>query len=316
MGIIEDFIRIVSEKSEFQKKYLNEWYQNNTVKKELEILLEFYQRQYGYSLDFLAESYDFINHMVMEEAYYFAEKGTYRNSSFKQVNEFVYQNEVYMTKYMCGLTISDYIWSQHIEMLHYFEKYIEKVTGRRYLEIGPGFGQFFLRAIQKKRFEKYLAVDLSATSVQGCKDFISYCHGRNVAFEKGGIVSANSGGEYSVLQKDFYEFESDESFDCIVMGEVLEHVEEPLKMMKKIYSILSKEGTAFITTVINSPAFDHIYLFPTIESVLDMARKAGFNVEDYMCAVAGKVSLEKAIKKRRAITIAMVVKKIENGNMT
>jgi hypothetical protein len=93
------------------------------------------------------------------------------------------------------------------------------------------------------------------------------------------------------------------------MGEVLEHVEQPFAMMKQIYKLLDEHGLAFITTVINAPTIDHIYLFETIESVLNMAKEAGFQVIEYRCETAGGIKLEKAIKKKQAITIAMFLGK-------
>lgn len=91
--------------------------------------------------------------------------------------------------------------------------------------------------------------------------------------------------------------------------EVLEYVEEPLKMLKKINSLLSHGGKAFITTVINAPAIDHIYLFSTPEEVLDMAGEAGFTVCDYICATEGDASMEKARKKKMTVNIAMILGK-------
>lgn len=307
--LVQNFIKIVSEKNTFQKTYLEKWEKNTDQKDKLELLLEYYQVQCGFNLEFLADSYHFINEMVIEETYYFIKYGTYRNSTFAEVNDQVYQNKEYMTKYMCGLSISDYIWNQHIEMLSYFESFLDHISGIKYLEIGPGFGQYLLRAIERNCFERYLAVDLSETSVQGCKNFINY---RNKTRKETMqiVLSENSEGKYAVLQKNFFEFDAKDKFDCIVMGEVLEHVEQPLQMLKKISSLLSIDGTAFITTVINAPTIDHIYLFSTVNEVLDIVENAGLQVKDYICAVAGNMSLEKALKKKRAVTIAMIVKKI------
>ena len=91
------------------------------------------------------------------------------------------------------------------------------------------------------------------------------------------------------------------------MGEVLEHVEKPLEMLEKIYELISEKGKAFITTVINAPTLDHIYLFRNIEEVLEIAKSAGFKVVDYFCSTAGDISIEKAIKKKQAINIAMIL---------
>ena len=101
------------------------------------------------------------------------------------------------------------------------------------MEIGPGFGQYLVKAILNCNFHDYSACDVSKTSVEGTNRFLNY---RNLA-EK-----------CTVQEKNFFEYTSDEKFDCIVMGEVLEHVEEPMQMLRKINDLLEESGKAFITT--------------------------------------------------------------------
>lgn len=93
------------------------------------------------------------------------------------------------------------------------------------------------------------------------------------------------------------------------MGEVLEHVEQPLQMLKRINELLTEDGIAFVTTVINGLTIDHIYLFEDKETILALAREAGFDILDYICVTAGNISLERAIRKNMAIDIAMIMKR-------
>lgn len=298
----EQFIQMVSERNPFQKKLLKDWQIRKEEKQELESILEFYTIGQGYSLEYLVEAYTFINTMVMEETYFFEKNKRYRNSTFEEVNEIVYQNDEYMKKYMIGLCISDYIWIQHLKMIRWFEQILKEKTSkqrtetskRRYLEIGPGLGQYLIRALAYGGYDDYLAADLSPTSVEQCKRYLNYR----------GIDET----EYKMVQKDFFAFSSEQKYDCIVMGEVLEHVEQPLEMLKKIRSLLNDEGMAFITTVINAPAIDHISLFRSEEEVLALARQAGFLTQDHICVTAGDIPMERAVKRRYAINIAMVLK--------
>ncbi len=295
--MVDEFIKMVSERNHFQNKLLKEWNINENEYLEFENILKFYVAEQGYPLEFLADSYSFINTMVMEETYFFERNKKYRFSSFEEVNQRVYQNDTYMKKYMLGLCISDYIWIQHLEILRWFEQDIKnqsELKRNSYLEIGPGLGQYLIKALRYGRFKDYLAVDLSPTSVDQCKKYLAYC----------GIDDAG----YHILQKDFFEFTTETKFDYIVMGEVLEHVERPLQMLKKIRSLLNDDGRAFIATVINAPAIDHIYLFRSKEEVLSMAQEAGFLVEDYICITAGGVSMDKAVKYKHAVNIAMILK--------
>ncbi len=298
----DQFIQMVSERNPFQKKLLKDWQIREEERQELESILEFYTAGQGYSMEYLVDAYTFINTMVMEETYFFERNKRYRNATFEEVNEIVYQNEEYMKKYMIGLCISDYIWIQHLEMIRWFEQILQEKTSKRqaetseqrYLEIGPGLGQYLIRALKYGGFDDYLATDLSPTSVEQCKRYMNY---------RGIDETA-----YQITQKDFFEFSSEKKYDCIVMGEVLEHVEQPLEMLKKIRSLLKEQGMAFITTVINAPAIDHISLFRSEEEVLTLAREAGFVVQDHICVTAGGIPMDRAVKRRYAINIAMVLK--------
>lgn len=163
------------------------------------------------------------------------------------------------------------------------------------MEIGPGFGQYLIRALHMGGFQKYLAVDISETSVRKCLSYLRY---RGVPKQA-----------YEVKKQDFFQFDCTKQFDFIVMGEVLEHVEQPLKMMQKIYSLLKAGGRAFVTTVMNSPAVDHIYLFRNKQEVLDLAGAAGFTVDDCLCAAAGNMSVEAAQTRHLSVNIAMILRK-------
>lgn len=296
MDVLKQFTEKVSEKSELQRKYLVNWKATDSEKEDLRNILYFFMEELGYGIDYIVNAYLFINTMVMEETYYFIKNGTYRNSSFSDVNKIVYDNPDYMDQYMIGLCLSDFIWINHIKILRYFTDHIASFHGDKYLEIGPGFGQYLAKAVSYGSFKNYFACDISQTSVDRSNRYLKY---RGLS-------------EHCFVERaDFFQYEADNLFDYIVMGEVLEHVEQPLLMLQKIHSLLKQTGVAFITTVINAPAVDHIFLFDSIDSVLNIAVDAGFKIAEYFYVTEGDIPLEKAVRKRKAINIAMILKKGE-----
>jgi len=54
---------------------------------------------------------------------------------------------------------------------------------------------------------------------------------------------------------DFNEYKSDRKWDIIIMGDVLEHVDDPVQAIEKAASLLSDEGALWIST----PNFDSAY---------------------------------------------------------
>ena len=294
--LVKKFTNNLVSKNELQKKYIANWKLSEQEINELNNVLEFFTEVYDNKCDveYIVDAYLFLNNAILEETYYFMVNGNYRNSTFKEVNDSVYANKEYMGRYMIGLSVSDYIWINHLKMIRYFEENIKLFSGDKYLEIGPGFGQYLSRAIANCNFNEYSACDVSETSVNGSNKYLEY---------------KELGDKCKVTQKDFFDYASTDKFDCIVMGEVLEHVEKPLDMLLKLYELLSENGKAFITTAINAPTPDHIYLFRNVEEVLSIVKEAGFNVIDYAYYTAGDISFEKAVKKKQAISIALILGK-------
>lgn len=297
-NLVDIFIEKLVKKNKLQKKYIRELELIGGVEKEeLNNIIIFFTQYYNsrkYSIDYIVDAYLFVNNMVLEETYYFMLNDRYRYSTFEEVADIVYNDKEYMEKYMIGLSVSDYIWDNHMKMIKYFGKNIKQFEGDKYLEIGPGFGQYLIKAVESGVFKEYYACDVSETSVKGSNLYLKY-----MGFENRCLVEC----------KDFFEYDSNMKFDCIVMGEVLEHVEKPLMMLKKIFELLSEKGIAFITVPVNAPAIDHITLFRDVDEVFELVKSAGFKIYDYSCSIAGDMELSKAIKKKRAVTVAMILKK-------
>ena len=289
----EEFLKVLAGKEAFQEKHLKKFSLDGKRSGEFEDFLRFCLRDLGESDDSLAESYMALNSMILQETYFFKRNGRYRHSKLEEVASDVYANDDYMKKYMMGLAISDYLWPQHMELIDYFESSLTGMGGT-YLEIGPGCGQLLSRAIRSGRFTSYSACDLSRTSADLCNRYLRWCGYQDLC---------------RVRIEDFMTWDSDQKFDSVVMGEVLEHVEDPRGMLVKIADLLSTGGKAYISTVINAPAIDHIYLFSDIKEVTDLFEDVGFRIDDYCCACIGGEKQEKALKRKDAITIALNLSK-------
>ena len=92
------------------------------------------------------------------------------------------------------------------------------------------------------------------------------------------------------------------------MCEVLEHVEEPLALLRTLRKMVAPGGNAFISAPVNGPACDHIYLFRSIEDVAAMVREAGFGIVEQQYFLTKNRSLGKAVKYKDSILVAMLLK--------
>jgi trans-aconitate methyltransferase len=102
-------------------------------------------------------------------------------------------------------------------------------------------------------------LDVSSTSISIARNFI-----RNDSVK--------------FINADIMGFDPDDKFDFISMGEVLEHVEQPLELLIKLHGLLNDAGHLFITTPTNAPAIDHIYLFNNFDEVRSMLKESGFKI--------------------------------------
>ena len=132
-------------------------------------------------------------------------------------------------------------------------------------------------------------VDISPTSVEIAKRFIK-------------------SDKIHYLIKDIFDFNSSEKYDFISMCEVLEHVEDPLKLLNKLNYLLSPNGTAYITTPTNAPTIDHIYLFNNTDEIRGLIKSTGFIIEDEFETPVEQVSIQEAHKRKICVMYAAFIK--------
>ena len=247
----------------------------------------------GITFTAAVEAYNNMIIMLLEEQMYFVEFGEYRYSTFKEANELVYNNPDFMRDYMIGVALSQFLWKNHSRIFRFFKDNISKVSGERYLEIGPGHGLFFMEAIRTNNFKHHCGVDVSKTSINFTDSLLSKC-----------MVNSES---YELILKDIMEFETDKKYDFISFGEVIEHLERPEEFLMKIRSLLSDNGKVYISTCANGPAIDHIYLFNSVEEIRALLHKCGFKIESEIAVSVDNIPEELWIEKKANITYATIV---------
>lgn len=250
----------------------------------------------GLSLEYLAECYLTILGDTLEEQLYFRDHDSYRHSTFAEVAESVYHDRDYMNRYMYGLAITNFLWPNHVEMARFLRRTLPRERTGRYLEVGPGHGFLLLSAMQIGAFDDFLGVDLSAASVEQTRSIIEHFH---------------PGAPARVELQDFLEADDLQpgSFDAIVMGEVLEHVERPEVFLRRIAELAKDDAYVFITTCINAPAVDHIYLWRTTDALEEMITASGLRIVDPLRLPYEGTSLEESREQNLPINVAYVLAK-------
>ena len=249
----------------------------------------------GISCPYLAECYDTIVRDTVTEQLFFRRHGTYRYSKYAEVAQSVYQNPEYMKRYMYGLAITTYLWPNHRTIHRFFSTELPRRRGGRYLEIGPGHGVYFMTAMRDGAFEHYSGVDISPTSVELTRSLLaSGRFGRFVNYE---LACSN------FLDRNLPKTQ----YEAVVMGEVLEHVEDPEIFMTRIRELSTPDAFIFVTTAINAPAVDHIYLFDSVVAVHALVEGAGFRVVAEKTVPYSGMTLEESMTQRLPVNIALVL---------
>lgn len=261
---------------------------NNYLEKYLFVLSEM-----GISFDEAVSAYDEMSKSILKEQIYFLKHKKYRYSTISEAEENVYSNLKFMTNYMIGVAFSQFLWKNHSDMFNFFKDYIKEYKGKKYLEVGPGHGLFFQEAINSDNFETYLGVDISGASLKITKSIIEKLSDNN---------------KYELINKNVMDFNTDDKFDFITMGEVLEHVEEPERLLMKLNSILSKDGRAYISTCANAPVIDHIYLFNNVNEIREMIVNSGFEIESEIIISNDNIPEDQWEKERSNISYAAILK--------
>jgi SAM-dependent methyltransferase len=207
----------------------------------------------------------------------FDQSGEYESKSYASVATDVYANDEYMrTCYLPGLLLSQYLWPHHYRQAQFFQRgFVQDMIrggADRFYDVGVGTGFYSRLALVGAGRVSGLGFDISPSS-------------RDYAIRQAGAFAA--GDRYAVEIRDVVRDPAD-PVDWLICVEVLEHLEDPIEFLGALRGLLRPGGKAFIATALNAPNADHIYLYRTADEVVGQLRQAGFGIEQYYCALAGK----------------------------
>jgi len=249
----------------------------------------------GDNLPKMVSGYQWMCKMIEDEELFFRRSGSYRNSSFRAVQHAVYDVPEVMMRYMDGLLLSQVLWSNHIRVGNFYQtRFIANASvGRRHLEIGTGHGLMLAQACAIAGV--LCGWDISEDSIKITRECLKRI---GVDFKA------------SLICQDMFDSENSESFDDIVISEVLEHIENPASALEIVRDRLSDGGRVFINVPVNAPTIDHIYLFSSPEELIKLIESTGLIVEECLLAPAGGYSEARARKLNATISCAFIVRKV------
>lgn len=223
---------------------------------------------------------------MRSEGLYFYKHGKYRCENQHIANEYVYSKPDVMSYYMNALLVSQILWKHHFTIFMFFQGHLKTLfkdhPNLTILDIGPGHG-FFSYLVKKEfpSYEKLDVVDISETSLEMTRKIIGY-----------------DADKINYYHKDIFDYDDSNKYDFIVLGEVVEHLDNPKDILMKLSRLLKPEGYLWITTPTNSPALDHVYLFNNKEEVFALVEDSGLVTVDSCSYFAEDVD-EKTANERK-----------------
>ena len=183
----------------------------------------------------------------------------------------VYSKAEIMEYYMNALLLSQVLWTHHFNMLMFFKKQLQSPflnNTRSVLDVGPGHGFFSHLVIEYLPGVDHIdIVDISDESLRMTKAIIG-----------------DGNGKINYFNRDIFKYNSTIQYDLIILGEVLEHLDEPALILSKLGNLLSKNGFLWLTTPTNAPALDHVYLFRSKQEIIDLLNSTDLEIiQDFGC---------------------------------
>ena len=266
-------------------------------KESLAFCLQFLQNVYSMDRSEIINCYEVFVNDTLEETKFFFEHGHYRYSTYQEVELFMTsKDDHYMIAYQVGLLLSQFFWPNHNEMRKRFIQLLKNHSGEKYLEVGVGHGFYFKTAIAYSNFQSYTGIDINIDSIEMATQML------NIDFD---CTSRN----YELVLTDFLKMDVIEKYDAIILSEVLEHVEQPNLFLEKIALLSHKSTWIYVTTAINAPAVDHIYLFRNPDEIYSLFSNCGLTIVDTQLCLYQNKSLDTCLKKLLPVTIMLSAQK-------
>jgi len=191
-----------------------------------------------------------------------------------------------MSYYMNGLLISQLLWHHHFNTYVHFKQNLNRLFKSdqkvRILDVGPGHG--FYSFIVKNNLPNYQCIDLidiSESSLEITKKMIGH-------------------EDFTIhyFNQDVLKFDPTQKYDLIILGEVIEHLDDPHEILLKLSKLLTPHGILWVTAPTNAPAIDHVFLFKNKAEILDLIEDSDLKIINEIGFYSDKVTDEVALKNK------------------
>lgn len=186
--------------------------------------------------------------------------------------------------YLDGLAMTYALWPNHAHLLSFLrDEFVPLLPeSGKVLEIGPGHGLLGHTVLRHRPGLAYVGLDISGPALDYVRAAFDACgHAGSIDLVQGDATDLGASGIPTHV-------------DALVCCEVLEHVDEPDRILDAVRDRLAPHGHAFLSTVANLEAIDHVYLFDDPDHIRRTIEASGLQIEaDLPMRLPGDTSIER-----------------------
>jgi SAM-dependent methyltransferase len=201
-----------------------------------------------------------------QEQFHFKKQGVYRTADARSAYADVYSDTARMTDYIVGLLLSYLFWPSHYKMIAFFQDHLARRPPASLCEIGVGHGLLTREVLRAAPGARVTLVDISPASLAVARRLLA-------------AFGIDASGVDFVLGDFLVDDTRFQPAELLVLGEVLEHVDDPGRFLARARTLLAPDGRVFMTTCANCPAPDHVYLFKDADEIRALVRASGLAIE-------------------------------------
>lgn len=195
--------------------------------------------------------------------------GRYLLGSEREALQVAYANQdVFGGYYLPGLLLSEALWPNHFLLGEAFKKsFVSGLTsGAEVLEIGVGTGYHLDLLLRHCPDVRYSGFDISTYAIDFCRH---YAFGKSGQDPRARFIEGNVSHGLPLAPA---------SIDAVVMGEILEHIDDPAAVLRDVKKVLRPGGSMFLTTVAFAANIDHIFMFEKIDDIRRLLAENGWRI--------------------------------------
>ncbi len=213
----------------------------------------------------IARGYGYFVTDVNRQHIEYCLRGRYKNKTYKEVYDSVYDNDSYMTFYHWGVFATLFLWRHHLRLYAFYrDSFLPLVAEKASLvEMGSGSGIWTAITARARPDCRLSALDISKSSL-------------DIATRV--AAAAEVGDRVSFTVADALTYESETPFDAGLSCFLLEHLEQPENLVANLARNVKSGAPVFLTAAITAAEVDHIYEFRNEGEVFRLIEAAGFRI--------------------------------------